>query len=77
MVFGCRHRNIALTIPPEEPVEQGGVDGVGTAEIEVIAFLPFRRIHLVDETVVAIAIVSGERRLLTRSEEKRSHDRSA
>jgi hypothetical protein len=76
-VLWCRHRGVALTIYPEEPIEQRGVDGIGTAEIEILAFPPFLGIHLIDQAVVAVAIVGGERGLLTGPAEERGHDRGA
>ena len=77
VVLGYRHRDIALAIPPEEPIEQYGVYGVGVAEIQILAFFPFLGIHLVDEAIVAVAIVGGEGGLLTGAGEERGHERGA
>ncbi len=76
-MLGHRYRDVALTILPEEPIEQRGVDGVGTAEIEILTFLPFLSIHLVDQAVVAVAIVGREGLLSTGPAEQRGHDRRA
>src|SRR6202521_1425276 len=64
VVPGCGHRDVAHAIPPEEPVEKGGVHGVGTTEVKGLAFFPFLGVHLINEAVVAVAIVGGERGLL-------------
>ena len=67
----------AHAVLPEELVEDGGVHVVGAAKVHVFAFLPFLRVHLIDEAVIAIAIVGGVGRLRAGTAEKRSHDRRA
>jgi hypothetical protein len=44
-VPGRGHRNIAHAIVPEEFVEEGGVDGVGAAEVKGFTFFPFLGVH--------------------------------
>jgi hypothetical protein len=77
VVLWRRHGGVTLTIPPEEPIEQRRVDGVGTAEIKIPAFPPFLGIYLIDQAIVAVAIVGGKRGLLTGPAEERGHDRGA
>src|SRR5258708_14963709 len=77
VVLRRRHRDVALTIPPEELIEQRGVAAISMAEIEILTFLPLLGIHLIDQAVAAVAIVCGERGLLTRPAEERGHDRGA
>src|SRR6266850_746156 len=71
---GCGHRDVAHAILPEEPVEKGGVHGVGTTEVKSLAFFPFLGVHLINEAVVAVVVVGGERGLLAGAVEKRGHD---
>src|SRR5712692_1731254 len=57
VVPGCGHRDIAHAILPEELVEKGGVHGIGTTEVKGLAFFPLLGVHLINEAVVAVAIV--------------------
>src|SRR6202161_2282890 len=75
IVLGCRHRGVALSVLPKELIEQRRVDCVSMSEIDILAFRPFLSIHLIDQTVVAVAVVGSERRLLTGSAEERGHYR--
>ena len=61
---GCGHRDIAHAILPKELVKKGGVHSVGTTEVKGLAFFPFLGVHLINEAVVAVAIVGGKRGLL-------------
>src|ERR1700686_435989 len=47
------------------------------AEIQIFAFFPFLGVHLVDEAVVAVAIVGGEGGLLTGAAEQWGDERGA
>src|SRR5258707_6223940 len=69
------HGHVTLTISPQKLVEQRGIDRVDMAKIEILAFLPFFGIHLIDQAVVAVAKVGGKRGLLAWPTEERSHHR--
>src|SRR5882762_5642940 len=56
VVPGCRHRDIAHAILPEELVEKGGVHGVGTTEVKGLALFPFRGVYLITEAVIAYTL---------------------
>src|SRR5258708_30864979 len=70
-----RHGHVTLTLSPQKLVEQRGVDRVDMAKIQIRAFLPFFGIHLIDQAIVAVAIVGGKRWLLAWPVEERSHHR--
>lgn len=71
------HGGVAHAILPKKMIEDDVVGSVGVGEVEVLPFLPFFRIHLVDQAVIAITVIDGEGRLRAGAVEERRHERRA
>ena len=67
VVLGLGHGGVAHAILPKELVEDDVVGGVGVAEIEIFALLPFFGVRFVNQAIIAIAVVGGVGRLRTRT----------
>ena len=70
---GRRHRNLAHAILPQELVENDVVGGVGVREVKLLPFLPVFLVHLIEQTIFAIAVVRVEGGLRAGPTEERSH----
>src|ERR1700757_4006262 len=75
-VTGRGHRDTALALAPQDSVQRVGVSGVGAAEIHALGlFRPWSRflVGAIDESVVEVACVSSEGRLIPRAGKRARH----